>query len=326
MDSSFKTLYAASEVDNSGTNGKHGTIAAFSVGADGDLTILNRLDAEGSLPCYIECAKNDRHVFVANYGCGSVAVFPVADDCALLPASSIVRPVAPLGSPIPEAAAPGSFAHSGHDSTHAHTITTCPSGRFVYATDLAQDRTYIYQLNETTSVLEPAVQPYIDASSLGAGPRHIVFHPTGSHAYIVHEEASTITSYSIDQTTGALSPCQTINMIASNYHGTSFASGIAISSCGRHLYAANRLRNTITHITIDQQSPSTLTWIEETWTRGDFPRSVTIEPTGRFLYSLNQRSDNITRFSIDSVTGRLTFIDDFTSCGSPSQIVFAYSK
>eukprot|EP01133_Synstelium_polycarpum_P000158 gene158-185_t len=306
MDSRFKTLYAASAVDNMGTNGDHGVITSFAVGEDGDLTMLNEVDSGGSRPCYIECAKDDRHVFVANYGCGSVAVFPVSNRM-LLPASSVV-------------------AFPGRGTSHAHMFTASPlSDRFLYATDKGMSNLYLFVLDGATSTIVPNPEQRSVVVNQGSGPRHIAFHPSGGYAYIIQEDASTVSSYIIDKTTGIVSIQDTISSVALNYNGKSLASGITISRDGRFLYAANRFRNTIALISIDQLVPSSIKLVEEIWTRGDHIRTVTLDPTGGFLYAANERSDNITRFSINPNNGHLMFIDDYIGVGSPSQIVFAYS-
>lgn len=105
-----------------------------------------------------------------------------------------------------------------------------------------------------------------------------------------------------------------------HYQGTSFASGLVISDDGHFVYAANRLRNSITQFAVGAEGK--LEWVQETWTRGDYPRTIAIEPQGRFMYALNQRSDNITQFVIDKDSGKLEFIDRYTGLGSPSQMVF----
>lgn len=64
-----------------------------------------------------------------------------------------------------------------------------------------------------------------------------------------------------------------------------------------------------------------MTFAEEAWTRGDYPRTLTLSPDGKYIYAMNQRSDNITRFKIAAESGKLTFVDDYTPVGSPSQMV-----
>ncbi|GAC1520901.1 MAG: lactonase family protein [Collimonas sp.] len=314
LDAAGKTLYVASEVDNY-NNSQHGVLAAYAVNrADGSLTLLNQQDAQGKNPVHVALTPKQNYLLAANYGSGSVASFPLAEDGSLRPAVSVRQSTGPASAARPAAAA------SGHDSPHAHMIASDPSGKFVFSTDLGLDRIYQWRFDQSNGSLTPNTPAFIKASSAGAGPRHFVFHPNGKYVYLINEESSTVTLYHFDQATGTLHEQQTISSLPKNYQGTSFASGLTVSHDGRFLYVANRLRNSIAQFAIGAQGK--LSWVAETWTRGDYPRSLVIEPQGRYIYALNQRSDNITQFAIDKNSGKLEFIDRYTGLGSPSQMVF----
>ncbi|WP_255364966.1 lactonase family protein [Collimonas sp. OK242] len=320
LDAGGKTLYVASEVGNY-NDSQHGVLAAYAVNrTDGSLTLLNQQDAQGKNPVHVALTPKQNYLLAANYGSGSVASFPLAEDGSLLAAVSVRQSTGPAGAARPEAAAIGSFAVSGHDSPHAHMIASDPSGKFAFSTDLGLDRIYQWRFDQSSGSLTPNTPPFIKASSAGAGPRHFVFHPNGKYVYLINEESSTLTLYHFDQAAGTLQEQQTVSSLPKNYQGTSFAAGLALSHDGRFLYVANRLRNSIVQFAIGAQGK--LSWVEETWTRGDYPRSIVIEPQGRYIYALNQRSDNITQFAIDKHSGKLEFIDRYTGLGSPSQMVF----
>jgi len=320
LDAAGKTLYVASEVA-SYKDSQHGVLAAYGVNrADGSLTLLNQQDAQGKMPVHVALTPKQNYLLAANYGSGSVASFPLAEDGSLLPAASVQQSAGPAGVAQPEAAPSGSFAVSGHDAPHAHMIASDPSGKFAFSTDLGLDRIYQWRFDQSNGGLTPNTPAFIKASSAGAGPRHFVFHPNGRYVYLINEEASTLTLYHFDQSSGTLQEQQTISSLPKNYQGSSFASGLTVSHDGRFLYVANRLHNSITQFAVGVQGK--LSWVAETWTRGDYPRSIVIEPQGRYIYALNQRSDNITQFAIDKYSGKLQFIDGYTGLGSPSQMVF----
>ncbi|WP_211443969.1 lactonase family protein [Collimonas humicola] len=315
-----KTLYVASEIANY-KDGKHGSVAAYAVNrADGTLSKLNEQDSQGATPAFVTLSAQGKHLFAANYGGGSVAVFPIGGDGSLQPASSVQQSSGTPGAPKPEAAVIGSFAASDHNGPHAHMIASDPSGQFAFSTDLGLDRIYQWRFDQASGRLSPNAPAFIKASSAGAGPRHFVFHPNGKYAYVINEESSTLTLYRFDQAKGTLQEQDTVSTLPENYHGTSFASGLIVSPDGRFVYVANRLRNSIAQFAVGAEGK--LTWVEDTWTRGDYPRSIVIGPQGRFMYALNQRSDNITQFAIDKDSGKLEFIDRYTGLGSPSQMVF----
>ncbi|MFI8417972.1 lactonase family protein [Serratia sp. NPDC078593] len=320
VDAAGRTLYVASEVANF-NGGKHGAIAAFRINAkDGSLTPLNQVDSQGAGPVFLSLMPDGRHLLVANYISGSVAVFPLDSEGRLQPASSVQQQQGAAGKSEPEAAVEGSFASSDHDGPHAHMIASDPSGKFVFSTDLGLDRIYQWRFDRASGGLIPNDPPWISASSAGAGPRHFVFHPDGNMLLLVNEEASTLTSYRFDRQTGTLAQQHTVSTLPSDYKGTSFASGLALSHDGKNLYVGNRLHNSIVQFSVGNEGE--LSWVGETWTRGDYPRTITLDPSGHYLYALNQRSDNVTRFSVENQSGKLSYVNGYTPVGSPSQMVF----
>lgn len=308
-----KTLYLASEAEK-------GVIQALRIGAKGELTELNQVASGGAGPVYVSLTPEGRHLLVANYVSGSIAVLPVKDDGSLGEATDTHQDQGEPGAAKPEAAVEGSFAISDHNGPHAHMIAADPSGKYVFSTDLGLDRIYQYRFDKQSGKLTPNEPPFINASSKGAGPRHFVFTPKGDGLWLINEESSTLTWYALDQATGTLKEGKTISSLPKEYKGTSFAAGLALSADGQQLYVANRLHNSIAHFRVTAEG--TLVHQEDVWTRGDYPRSLTLDTQGRWLYVMNQRSDNITRFRV-APDGKLSFEPDYTPVGSPSQMVIS---
>ncbi|EMJ9288126.1 lactonase family protein [Klebsiella michiganensis] len=309
-----KTLYGASEVEK-------GVVQAWRIGSNGELSELNQVASGGAGPVYLSLTPNGRHLLVANYVSGSIAVLPVKEDGNLGEAVDVRQDQGPAGAERPAAAVEGSFAISDHNGPHAHMIAADPSGKFVYSTDLGLDRIYQYRLDSATGKLTPNDPPFIAASSPGAGPRHFVFTPQGDGLWLINEEASTLTFYHLDKQSGLLREGKTVSALPAEYKGTSFAAGLVLSRDGKQLYVANRLHNSIAHFTV--MADGSLSHQDDIWTRGDYPRTLTLDSQGQWLYVMNQRSDNITRFRVASKDGRLTFSPDYTPVGSPSQMVIS---
>ncbi|WP_312155572.1 lactonase family protein [Lelliottia nimipressuralis] len=308
-----KTLYLASEAEK-------GVIQALRIGANGELTELNQVASGGAGPVYVSLTPEGRHLLVANYVSGSIAVLPVKADGSLGEATDTHQDQGEPGAAKPEAAVEGSFAVSDHNGPHAHMIAADPSGKYVFSTDLGLDRIYQYRFDKQRGKLTPNEPPFINASSKGAGPRHFVFTPKGDGLWLINEESSTLSWYALDQATGTLKEGKTISSLPKEYKGTSFAAGLALSADGQQLYVANRLHNSIAHFRVTAEG--TLVHQEDVWTRGDYPRSLTLDTQGRWLYVMNQRSDNITRFRV-APDGKLSFEPDYTPVGSPSQMVIS---
>ncbi|HDG1699258.1 TPA: lactonase family protein [Kluyvera ascorbata] len=309
-----KTLYAASEVEK-------GVVQAWRIAANGELSELNQVASGGAGPVYLSLTPDGRHLLVANYVSGSIAVLPVKEDGSLGDAVDVHQDQGPAGAARPAAAAEGSFAVSDHNGPHAHMISADPSGKFVFSTDLGLDRIYQYRMDSASGKLTPNDPPFIAASSAGAGPRHFVFTPAGDGLWLINEEASTLTFYHLDKQSGLLREGKTVSALPKEYKGTSFAAGLVLSQDGKQLYVANRLHNSIAHFTV--MADGSLKHQDDIWTRGDYPRTLTLDKQGHWLYVMNQRSDNITRFSVAPKDGKLTFSPDYTPVGSPSQMVIS---
>jgi 6-phosphogluconolactonase len=311
-------LYSANETDRVGDD-KQGTISAFAVKADGRLELLNTARSGGAGPTYVSVHPGGRHLLVANYFGGSVAVLPILSDGRLGDPSDAKVDAGTIGPRRATHAPPGSFAISGHDRTHAHMIQADPSGRFVLHVDLGLDKIFVWRFDDQRGLLTPN-----DPSSVslppGDGPRHFHFHPNGRWLYSIQEEGSTLVLFDYDSASGGLKERQTISTLPPGFAGSNFCSEILVSPDGRYVYAGNRLHDSIGIFSI--ASDGRLTFVGEEWTRGNYPRSFTLDPTGRFLYCCNQRADAITVFRVDRATGSLDFTGQYASVGNPSMIVF----
>lgn len=312
-------LYSANETDKVGDN-KEGTASAFSINqANGKLELLNTVPTGGAGPTYVSVHPSGKHVLVANYFGGSVAVLPILPDGRLGSATDIKNDKGKIGPTAAAHAPSGSFAISGHDRTHAHMIQADPSGRFVLHVDLGLDQILVWKFDEKNGTLTPADQ-HIVALPPGDGPRHFHFHPSGRWLYSVQEEGSTVVVFDYEAATGKLTSRQTVSTVPKGFTGSNFCSEILVSADGKFVYVGNRLHDSIGIFAIGPTGE--LTYLTEEWTRGDYPRSFSFDPTGDYLYCCNQRADNVTTFQVNRETGGLKFTGQYTPVGNPSHIVF----
>ena len=273
----------------------------------------------GAGPTFVSVHPGGRHLLVANYFGGSVAVLPIQADGRLGDLSDLKVDAGTIGPTRATHAPPGSFAWSGHDRTHAHMIQADPSGRFVLHADLGLDTIFIWRFDDQRGTLTPNDPPSVSLPA-GDGPRHFHFHPNGRWFYSIQEESSTIAVFDYDSRLGRLTMRQTISTLPTGFAGSNFCSEILVSADGRYVYAGNRLHDSIGILSVG--SDGRLTYVGEEWTRGDYPRSFTFDPTGRFLYCANQRADNVTVFRVNRASGRLSFTGQYVPVGNPSSIVF----
>jgi 6-phosphogluconolactonase len=312
-------LYSANETDRVGDD-RQGTVSAFAVNrGDGRLELLNTVSSGGAGPTYVSVHPGGRHLLVANYFGGSVAVLPILADGRLGDASDVKVDAGTIGPTRATHAPPGSFARSGHDRTHAHMIQADPSGRFVLHVDLGLDKIFVWRFDAGRGVLAPNDPGFVSLPP-GDGPRHFRFHPNGRWLYSIQEEGSTIALFDYDAAAGRLSARQTISTLPPGFAGSNFCSEILVSTDGRHVYAGNRLHDSIAIFSVGPGGE--LTFVGEEWTRGNYPRSFAFDPAGRFLYCCNQRADVVTVFAVNQSSGALSFTGHYTPVGNPSSIVF----
>lgn len=321
LDPARRHLYAVSEVadfDGQAT----GSVSAFATdGSRGELRWINTVSSGGAEPAHLSVHPAGRHVFVANYRNGRVAVMPLREDGGLAPACDMRLGVdacpghVPPGRTGAERAPPGSFARSDHDASHAHMAASDPGGRFVVVNDLGLDRTIVWRFDPVSGRLS---DPRCVPASSGAAPRHFVFHPNGRWFYSINEESSTLVFMRFDPDHGALDPVGELSTLPPGFVGTSYASDLVLSPEATTLYALNRLHDSIAIFALDAQGRPR--WTGEEWTRGSFPRSLAIEPGGRYAYVCNQRSDHIAIFRVEAQG--LRFTGRYVAVGSPAMAIF----
>src|SRR5213082_650011 len=262
-------LYAVNELEH--YNGRPtGAVSAFAIARDtGALTRLNEQPSGGGAPCFMSVDKSGRVALVANYAGGSVALLPIQANGALAPAAHVVQ-------------------HTGkgpnaerQEAPHAHCILPDPSNRFALAADLGADRVFVYGLDLEGKSLH-SVEGGDAVMRPGAGPRHIVFHPTLPLVFVANELDSTVATLRLDAERGALSPLATHSTVPAGWTGTNYPADIHLAASGRTLYLSNRGHNSIAVFSVAESTGGGALALEQVVsTDGDSPRNFTRDPTGR---------------------------------------------
>ncbi len=306
-----QVIYAVGEIGD--FEGKRsGALSAFAIGKGSPgsamLTLLNQQPSGGEGPCHLSLDSKGKWLFAANYGSGSVALFPILKD------GSVGKPV----STIQHTGA--SVNPQRQTGPHAHHITTDPANRFVLACDLGLDKVLVYRLDRRHAKLVPNDPPFTSVAP-GAGPRHLAFAPNGRFAYVINELNSTITVFAYDARRGAMSELQTVSTLPENFPGKSSCAEIQVHPSGKFVFGSNRGHDSIAVFAADEKS-GRLSFVEHEPTQGKTPRHFAIDPAGRWLLAGNQGSDSVVVFAIDEKTGRLNSTGRSVAVGSPVCAVF----
>ncbi len=310
-DREHRTLYAANETGEFG--GKPGgAVSAFSIAPEnGALTFLNQQSSHGTSPCYVSVDKTGQFVLVANYGSGSVSVFPIQNNGQLGEATEFIQHVASDIEP------------EQRKAPHAHSIIPDPANRYAFAPDLGLDRIMSYQLDLAQGKLKPNEQPWIQVKA-GAGPRHFVFHPSCKYAYVINELDNTVIAFTYDEAHGRLRENQTISTLPEAFTGISYCADVHISPSGEFLYGSNRGHDSIVIFAVAGDTGK-LTVVGHEPTQGKNPRNFAIDPTGTFLLAANQDTDTIVTFRMDRQTGELVSTGHVTEVPTPVCVKIMHS-
>jgi 6-phosphogluconolactonase len=305
-------LYAVSEVDEIG--GKPtGAVVAFALDArTGKLTPLNQQNSGGGGPCHIAVDVTGKCLLVANYGGGSIAALPIHADGSLGEAGTTIQHT---GSSVDK---------NRQTAPHAHSIYPSPDNRFALNCDLGLDKVFAYRLDPAAAKLSDANPPFATVAP-GSGPRHLVFSADGKFVYVINEMGGTITVFSYDKATAAMTEIQTISTLPKDFTGTPSCAEIILHPSGKFLYGSNRVHESIALFSVDQKTGK-LTFVEHQPVLGHKPRHFTTDPSGKWLIAENQDSDSIILFSIDTDTGKLKPTGQTLSLGSPVCAVFVGAK
>ncbi len=251
------------------------------------LTPVSSMLTGGNGACFVSSDKNDKYLFVANYGSGHFS-FVKLDDSKNIVSVKTLKPG--IGSNVDT---------TRQQEPHAHSLAPGPNGKYIYGADLGADKVFAFTIKEGEYVLHSDIP-----LTPGTGPRHFDFSPDGKTMAVVGELSNTITLFTKD-----IDGCFTVkgemfNTLPDDFTGDSYSADIHFSPDGKSLYSSNRGHNSIAVFSVNKEELTPLQWETKdiAW-----PRNFTIDPSGGYLLVANQHSNSITIFKRDDETGKLIY-------------------
>ncbi|WP_166026718.1 lactonase family protein [Streptomyces chilikensis] len=268
-------LYCVSET-------ARGAVAAYDVAGSVPEPIGGPVPVEGADPTHLAVLGD--HLVTANYGSGSVTALPLAADGAPGAAGGLLRN---------EGAGPNQERQEG---PHAHQVVVPdPAGRWVLNVDLGTDSVRVCELDPATGRLRLHSDVRLPP---GTGPRHLVMHPRGTHAYVLGELRPVVTVCRWDAAAGELRPVGECPLFPDGADARAQPSAPVISLDGRRLWAAVRGTDTVVVLSVDG-SGERLEVLTSVPCGGNWPRDLVLHPSGGRLYAANERSGDVTWFDLD---------------------------
>lgn len=256
------------------------TAAAFTIdGTTGQLSPL----ANAALPdsmANIATDRSGRWLFAASYGGHRASVSPIGVDGKPAAAVQIVA-----------------------NGKNAHAAVPDAANRNVYITSLGTDQVFQWRFDAASGQLTPNDPPAM-AARPGSGPRHLVFHPNGRHAYLLGELDATVELLEVDATKGLLSRKQHWSTLPAGFTGKAWGADLHLTPDGRFLYTSERNSNTLAIWRVDAGS-GMLSLVGHQPTEQQ-PRGFQIDASGQWLIAAGQVSHSVTLYRIDGDSGRLT--------------------
>jgi 6-phosphogluconolactonase (cycloisomerase 2 family) len=171
-----------------------------------------------------------KFVYAALNGSNAISAYTINSSTGAL------TPV--TGSPFPAGSVP-------------YMVRVDPSGRFAYATNLHSDNISAYSINSSTGALTPIAGSPFSFPTLNGAPNGLAVDSSGRFLYATDSNLNYVVAFSIDNSTGALTPVS----------GSPFASGAGpwgafVHPSGKFLYVTNNGEGTISAYAIDSTSGS----------------------------------------------------------------------
>jgi len=241
--------------------------------------------AAGNDPIAIAVSPGGGFAYVVNKGDGTVSVYAIdAKSGALSPIAS---------SPFMAGSTPVAIAVDSN-------------GKFAFVANSGSSDVSAFSINSSTGAFTPVPgSPF----AAGGGPTLVAVDSSGNFVYAAYGAltlagipSTYVTAFSVDATTGALTP-----VVGSPFVAGSFPNALVSDPISNFLYVGDRNG----YVFADAINPSTgaLTPITGSpFTQGGFINSLAVDPAGKFLYVGDPFADYIVGFNINSSSGGLTFI------------------
>lgn len=287
-------------------HGDFNEVSAFKIKADGRLSFINTVRAQGKNPVYLTPALNNKFMFVASLQGGAVASLPINKDGSLGEAVSVEHL---------EGLAEGGVSH-------AHQCLLDHTGNFLLvptqARKIGYERVWVLRVDNETGKLTRTCT--VDARTYSE-PRHIGLTSDNKRAYLVNEKGNNVTYYDFDDQQGVLIPRQIIPCLPEDYTGQGQASASLVHPSDKFVYVSNRIHESIAAYTINPQT-GFLKLQGFVSCEGLTPRFMTFNDDATQLIVGNEDSDTIKFFAINSNDGTLTYTGKTVETGSPTCVIY----
>lgn len=298
-----------------GPNGRNGGLAAFRLNPAGDrLELVNEIPTGWTVPCHLSLDPAEKALVYAEYSCGTAGYANLrADgsiDSAFAGAPNEVRPLF-------QARHVGEGPNKPRqDKAHAHCSVVTPDGKFQLVVDLTLDKIVAYDFANRAQGMKAVPAATIDTGKIapGAGPRHIVFHPNGTFAFVIFELGNLVASYRY--TGEGFEFVELKDLLAKGFTDFSKAAAVKVSEDGSQVFCSNRGHDSITVFNVDAATGK-LEFLNNAKLGGQFPRDFEFFPGGRFCLVGLKESWRLASYAYDRAKGTFSIVSSMEGVYRP---------
>lgn len=275
-------------------NNSGGTINAYSIDpTTGQLTSLGAAindGGAGTAPAAVSLSPDGKWAFSATNAGKQIYAFAINRTTGALtptPGSPFNNTPFATGHPFPD-------------------IAVDPTSHFLYLASLTDNLVVGFAINQTTGDLTQIGTSYTAGEGAGAIP---AFSPNGKFLYVMNQNppaglsGNSVSAYSIDATSGALTPIG-----AGSFSAGPNPTWISFRPDGKFAYVSNTNNGgagSISVFSVDSTGALTAVGSGPVPVENG-PADLTIDASGTHLYVPNRGSSSISVFSIDPTAGTLT--------------------
>ncbi len=249
----------------------------------GEMQRLNRRVTNGEGSCHIAIDNQQRFIVTANYGGGSISVFPIEKDGRIAPLSQYIT-------------FSGTSKHpERQEAPHPHCSAFSPDGKYLFVTDLGTDTIYRFDVDDAPGnsfVNEDSRKDF--RVKAGTGPRHLVFGANGRCIYVITELRGTILVYAYNN--GDLTLVEETSICDKPQEG---GGAVALSADGKYLFASMREGND--GIAVFKTETNGRLSRRGYYNVSEHPRDIIVSPDSKYLL-IAAMNDN--RIEVLQITSR----------------------
>jgi len=284
---SAKFLYASNSSENN--------ISRFVIASNGVLTeITPRMNTTGTTPTVLAMDPAGNYLYVANSESNNISVFTID---------------------INNQGALTAFGNPTQIGLSPLNMVLSPNGNFVYVTGQSGSQGYV-EVFSLSSLATQSQLPLVQAVLTGTNPFGLAIDPGGKNLYTANFSTASISEFSIDASTGALTE------LSGSPFGETYTSPVAllVDSSGKYLYVANQGSANLAAYSIGSSGGLTLL-SGSPFVSNAQPSVIATDPDGQYLFVGNQKSSAIESFSLSTGSGTLSEVGSYPVANSPTSIV-----